>query len=216
MAFKVYPVVIVTFVGLLLIGFTELILGRSPWQGWLGPGEMGVESVETAPPFPTQEVAETETLSRKPQPSALVTDNIPAAEADPTGAEDGSELLSPLAQDGTAFSLPTPIPAGGLRVSNQTEYPIRVTLLAQTSQAPAPRQFAYSDPVHWDFAPEEGSKKGLILSLPEADLQLQEGDVLVAFAQDGSRRYWGPYVIGKTVLPIWNSTVSEWQLILQP
>jgi hypothetical protein len=45
---------------------------------------------------------------------------------------------------------------------------------------------------------------------------LQAGDVLVAFAQDGSRRYWGPYVVGKTTLPTWNTEQKEWSLVLQP
>jgi hypothetical protein len=74
----------------------------------------------------------------------------------------------------------------------------------------------YAEPAHWDFAPGEGSRQGLILSLPNGNLKLKQGDILVAFAQDGSRRYWGPYVVGETAAPIWNSKVSEWQLILQP
>lgn len=101
---------------------------------------------------------------------------------------------------------------GSFRVSNQTEYPLRVALLPQQAEA----QLPFSQPVHWDFAPAEGSTKGLILSLPNQNLQLQPGDVLVAFAQDGSRRYWGPYVVGKTASPVWNADSREWQLTLQP
>jgi hypothetical protein len=56
----------------------------------------------------------------------------------------------------------------------------------------------------------------LILSLPQGNLKLKQGDILVAFAQDGSRRYWGPYVVGETTAPILNRKTSEWQLILQP
>jgi hypothetical protein len=37
----------------------------------------------------------------------------------------------------------------------------------------------------------------------------------VAFAQDGSRRYWGPYVVGETSSPEWNPQTQEWQLVLQ-
>jgi hypothetical protein len=107
---------------------------------------------------------------------------------------------------------------GALRMSNQTEQPVRVALLARRSAATSssPRQLTYGDPVHWDFAPGEGSQQGLILSLPKGNLKLKKGDILVAFAQDGSRRYWGPYVVGETTVPIWKKQTSEWQLILQP
>lgn len=111
---------------------------------------------------------------------------------------------------------------GRLRVSNQTEHPLRVALLSRqaNSEPPVetstPSEGTYKEPVHWDFAPQEGSMKGLILSLPDTTLQLHEGDILVAFAQDGSRRYWGPYVIGKTSLPTWNEETQEWQLLLIP
>ena len=106
-----------------------------------------------------------------------------------------------------------------LRISNQTEYPVRVALLPQkpgTAKAIAASPNRYQQPVHWDFAPGEGKTKGLKLSLPDGTLQLQTGDVLMAFAQDGSRRYWGPYVVGQTSLPTWNSTTQEWLLNLQP
>jgi hypothetical protein len=111
---------------------------------------------------------------------------------------------------------------GRLRVSNQTTYPVRVALLYQPSDAAGGNSAAnsakssYGQPVHWDFAPGEGESKGLLLSLPSGNLRLQAGDVLVAFAQDGSRRYWGPYVVGKTTLPTWNSQQKEWSLVLQP
>jgi hypothetical protein len=109
-----------------------------------------------------------------------------------------------------------------LRISNQTNYPVRVALLPQqpkTEKAEAPansKSRTYEQPVHWDFAPGEGKARGLKLSLPDGTLQLQAGDVLMAFAQDGSRRYWGPYVVGQTAMPTWNSTTQEWQLNLQP
>ncbi|MFE1747705.1 hypothetical protein [Coleofasciculus sp. H7-2] len=99
---------------------------------------------------------------------------------------------------------------GPLRVTNQTEYPLRLALL--TYQPPTT---SYGEPAHWDFAPGEGGSQGVTLSLPGGDLQLKKGDILVAFAQDGSRRYWGPYVVGETPLPVWNAQVSEWQLVLQ-
>ncbi|NJR39722.1 MAG: hypothetical protein HC781_14005 [Leptolyngbyaceae cyanobacterium CSU_1_4] len=102
---------------------------------------------------------------------------------------------------------------GSLRVSNQTKHPIRVVLLSpSTSGEPTPD----AQPAHWDFAPEEGREKGLVLSLPEKELQLQPGDILVAFAQDGSQRYWGPYVVGQTKAPGWKANGAEWRLVLRP
>ena len=107
--------------------------------------------------------------------------------------------------------------SGALRVSNQTEQPLRVALLTQSAtNSSATSKPKYGEPVHWDFAPGEGSSQGLILSLPEGNLKLHKGDVIVAFAQDGSRRYWGPYVVGETDAPLLNRKTSEWQLILQP
>lgn len=106
---------------------------------------------------------------------------------------------------------------GALRVSNPTDYPIRVALLAKT---PIKRQGSpsgnYDIPAHWDFAPQEGSAKGLLVSLPDRTIRVKPGDILVAFAQDGSRRYWGPYVVGETDTPTWNPTTGEWRLVLQP
>ena len=110
---------------------------------------------------------------------------------------------------------------GGLRISNQTDYPIRVVLLSQITTQPTPTPAGkdtaaeYDEPIHWDFAPQEGNIQGLLLALPDRDLLLQAGDVLVAFAQDGSRRYWGPYVVGTSVIPQWNLQTKEWQLRVQ-
>jgi hypothetical protein len=108
-------------------------------------------------------------------------------------------------------------PSGSLRMSNKTTQPVRLALLArQSSLKSATANKSKSDiPAHWDFAPEEGSEKGLVLSLPQANLRLEKGDILVAFAQDGSRRYWGPYVVGETSSPQWNPQTQEWQLVLQ-
>ncbi|MDZ7960813.1 MAG: hypothetical protein RMY34_23530 [Aulosira sp. DedQUE10] len=104
---------------------------------------------------------------------------------------------------------------GKLRMSNQTNQPVRLALLARQSAAKgSPSKSQHDIPAHWDFAPQEGSEKGLLLSLPNGNLKLEKGDILVAFAQDGSRRYWGPYVVGETSLPRWNSQNREWQLIL--
>ncbi len=99
---------------------------------------------------------------------------------------------------------------GTLRVSNQTSQPVRLALLARQSG-----ESKYKVPAHWDFASKEGIEKGLILSLPNGNLTLDEGDILVAFAQDGSRRYWGPYVVGETNFPVWNSQRQEWEVIFK-
>ena len=85
-------------------------------------------------------------------------------------------------------SIPANIKAtGSLRVSNRSEHPVRVALLSKRQA-----EKSYGKPAHWDFAPGEGGGKGLMLSLPEGKLQVKQGDILVVFAQDGSRRYWGP------------------------
>ncbi|MFM9267928.1 hypothetical protein [Tychonema sp. BBK16] len=111
-----------------------------------------------------------------------------------------------------ASSIPTNVEATGvLRVSNRSEHPVRVALLAKRET-----EKSYSKPAHWDFAPGEGSGKGLMLSLPQTKLKVKQGDILVVFAQDGSRRYWGPYVAGETASPAWNNKTGEWQLILSP
>ena len=107
---------------------------------------------------------------------------------------------------------------GTLRMSNQTDQPVRLALLARPPQVKdaSNQQAHYDVPAHWDFDPLEGSEKGLILSLPNGNLKLERGDVIVAFAQDGSRRYWGPYVVGETSVPEWNSQNREWLLVLSP
>jgi hypothetical protein len=98
---------------------------------------------------------------------------------------------------------------GSFRVSNLTEHPVRVALLSRS----APN---ITEPVHWDFAPAEGSREGLILSLPQENLILKSGDILVVFAPDGSRYYWGPYIVGETSLPAWNPQDQEWELVIKP
>lgn len=108
---------------------------------------------------------------------------------------------------------------GLLRISNQTEQVIRVALLIKKSGksgTEAEAQALYEAPAHWDFDPGEGSQKGLVVSLPQRTLKLKPGDILVAFAQDGSRQYWGPYVVGATSDPTWAPKAKEWELVLAP
>jgi hypothetical protein len=119
-------------------------------------------------------------------------------------------------------SLGQAVGKGSLRVSNQTSQPWRLLLLARRSHSKGSTAVstggstlaANGVPAHWDFAPQEGSQKGLLLSLPQVDVKVEKGDILVAFAQDGSGRYWGPCVVGETQAPVWDSQNQEWQLIL--
>jgi hypothetical protein len=107
--------------------------------------------------------------------------------------------------------------SGSLRMSNKTTQPVRLALLARQSslKSTTTNNTKSHIPAHWDFAPEEGSETGLVLSLPQGNLKLEKGNILVAFAQDGSRRYWGPYVVGETSSPQWNPQTQEWQLVLE-
>lgn len=175
--------------------------------------------------------ASEQTLSTDVDPSRLLPD-IPTAPADPVSVNSAVEEQPP-DQQATPSTAERVDPAVGsaatlssnLRVSNRTVHPVRVALLSQADATPAsaastsaaaPAQMTYDLPVHWDFAPGEGSQQGLLLSLPDQNIELQAGDVLVAFAQDGSRAYWGPYVVDQTNLPLWNEAQQEWQLILEP
>lgn len=130
-------------------------------------------------------------------------------------ASEGAIAAEPKVQSDSAKSAKRTERQGGLRVSNQTDQPLRIALLARRSAAYTVPESSSLTPAHWDFAPLEGSDRGLILSLPEGNIKLATGDVLVAFAQDGSRRYWGPYVVGETAVPAWNPQVGEWSWVLK-
>lgn len=108
---------------------------------------------------------------------------------------------------------------GNLRIRNLSDYPVRVALLSrqpkETSSKSGAPQSAFALPAHWDFAPREGSQSGLLVTLPNRSIQLKRGDVVVAFAQDGSQRYWGPFVVGETDRPDWNAQAGEWELVLE-
>lgn len=162
------------------------------------------------------QIASSDSTSVMPLPTEP---EVPPAPEIPAPSSPSPIAESPATPTPQAPVAPSPTTAasanlqGGLRVRNQTPFPIRLALLPQQSSEST---ITYNQPVHWDFAPEEGKAKGLILSLPDRTLSLQAGDVLVAFAQDGSRRYWGPYVVGKTAIPDWSDQQREWSLILQP
>ncbi len=189
---KIYPAVI----AILVLSLVALLLSRIQIQVARNDNDTVNDAIPVAPlpvepevlPTPSQsEAAPTPEPTVEPSPTVTPSPQVPVAPVD--------------------FE-------GGLRVRNLTAFPIRVALLHQTTSGEPAK--SYSQPVHWDFAPEEGKTKGLMLSLPDRSLKLQAGDVLVAFAEDGSRRYWGPFVVGKTALPTWSPEQQEWLLPLQP
>lgn len=149
----------------------------------------------------------------------------PLSAATPTPVPDLTEVVR-----NQPKQTPLATPPGVLRLSNPTEHPVRVAFLAKqdrqhssnkstrnsTSGGKVSPPQQYGEAAHWDFEPGEGSSNGLILSLPTGFVRLETGDILVAFAQDGSRLYWGPFVVGETAQPVWNQQKSEWLLTLEP
>ncbi len=98
---------------------------------------------------------------------------------------------------------------GALRVKNLTEHPIRIVLKSKTSAS-------VSEPLNWDFVPGEGKIEGLQLSLLKAEVKVKKGDIVFAFATDGSRVYWGPNIVGESDAIVWNADRHEWSFILSP
>ena len=112
--------------------------------------------------------------------------------------------------------------SGKLRVSNRSEHPVRLALRMKAEKAQGDKYnekvampLKYEQPAHWDFYAGEGGDRGLVVALPSRSVYLKRGDVVFAFAQDGSQRYWGPFVVGETDNPMWNDRSSEWQLVLE-
>ncbi|NET38066.1 MAG: hypothetical protein F6K19_39725 [Cyanothece sp. SIO1E1] len=209
MQLKVYAVVI----GGLCLAIAALLIGRFEI-------EVAVEPTATNPLAP-EAASPTELPRTDNSTSAPAAQSIPNVEPSSTTSP-AIPAPNPAASNSPAASSNAASDSGKLRVSNQTNHPIRIALLTQRpesglitpSTSPADTQSLYDQPAHWDFAPAEGSRNGLLLSLPDLNLQLKTGDVLMAFAQDGSRLYWGPYVVGKTSLPTWNPQSSEWLLVI--
>ncbi|MEG3895312.1 MULTISPECIES: hypothetical protein [unclassified Microcoleus] len=192
MKLKIYQMVI----GVPIVLITGMFLGR--FEITISNGS------NRSSDWPSQATALPPTPPFSPvAPASADTANKPKPDSIPTPPESEEELLSSIPANAAS--------AGSLRVSNRSEHPVRVALLSKRQA-----KKSYGKPAHWDFAPGEGGDKGLMLSLPEGKLQVKRGDILVVFAQDGSRRYWGPYVAGETASPAWNGTAGEWQLILQP
>ncbi|MGI8504338.1 MAG: hypothetical protein ACR2LR_24865 [Hassallia sp.] len=144
------------------------------------------------------------------KPENKITDSAPVFDNKTDSSKETGNSLLTYSNNNSA---PKAGDQGSLRMSNQTDQPVRLAML-QRSPIKGAAKTSYDVPAHWDFAPREGNEKGLILSLPQGNLKLEKGDILVAFAQDGSRSYWGPYVVGETSIPVWNAQGKEWQLIL--
>lgn len=152
--------------------------------------------------------------------SAAPNNSVPVIETNPSAQSSPSSTSAAIAKQAV---LEKPDPAlvaakqGNLRVSNRSSHALRVALLSRqkdTNAKTGNTEAGFALPAHWDFAPSEGSEKGLIVSLPNRKTQLRRGDVVVAFAQDGSQRYWGPFVVGETDRPTWNPQTGEWELTL--
>jgi hypothetical protein len=187
------------------------LLGLTVW--FLSQFQIDIQFEGVPPAIDPSSIEAAPSISPAPSPTPLASPASPAPITSPIGSPAASPAAVPAAP---ASPQPATVQAGPLRVSNQTDHPVRVALLSRSPKSPENSGADSSgEPVHWDFAPQEGSTKGLLLALPEgeADLQVQTGDVLTAFAQDGSRRYWGPYVVGETVAPVWNPASGEWELV---
>ncbi|NDJ24978.1 hypothetical protein GS682_25695 [Nostoc sp. B(2019)] len=210
MRFSVYRNVGVTAfcLGLLglLVGFFEVSVSF----------EAANPDVSTQTPTKTSQLERTPSVSVPPEKAISATlatsATIPTNQVEYSTRENTHPVLARNQLSDKAKGL------GTLRMSNLTNQPVRLALLARQSgvKDAVSKQANYDVPAHWDFAPKEGGEKGLILSLPQGNLKLLKGDILVAFAQDGSRRYWGPYVVGETPSPKWNTQNREWQLVLSP
>lgn len=215
-----YPIAAIAGTSVIL-GTAALALGWLEVGVWIGPVGPDASVIPGVTPA-SRDIATAVAMRSTTDVDPAITPILASTRAKPQA----QQVTTPtqIAVNSSPARFPVAANPGGLRVSNPTDHPVRVALLAQQPQAnsaqaaltPTGKAPVYGEPAHWDFAPGEGSSQGLTLSLPEGNLQLKKGDVLVAFAQDGSRRYWGPYVIGETDQPLWNDQGSEWRLSLQP
>ncbi|NJK63915.1 MAG: hypothetical protein HC921_15625 [Synechococcaceae cyanobacterium SM2_3_1] len=115
---------------------------------------------------------------------------------------------SPTPASTTTEQDPQVRPQGGpLRIGNRTPHPLRLVALLRTGE-----QVIIPKVAHWDFAPGEGSRSGLLLSLGEDPLHLQAGDIVLGHSLDGTGQYWGPYLLGDSRLPTWSSAQDLWVL----
>jgi hypothetical protein len=185
------PLILAALVG----GVVAFILSQFRFSMWIEPPER-----QNAPPV----------IRTNPTATNPATTNS-AAQKTTASPKTQTKTLAPVAP-----SAIVPAVKNGLRVSNQSSNTLRVVLLSHQSSKSSPSAKRDRRSAHWDFAPSEGSQKGLLLSLPSEKLTLKSGDVLMAFATDGSQRYWGPYIVGETAAPTQAKSTLEWQLVLRP
>ncbi|AGY60733.1 hypothetical protein GKIL_4487 [Gloeobacter kilaueensis JS1] len=102
---------------------------------------------------------------------------------------------------------PKPSRQGEVRIGNKTPYPVRVVI----TKADGSLEGAF-----WDFAPGEGGSEGIRLALANKPVLLGEGDVITVFTVDGSRKYWGPNILGRTLAPFWDGRRRMWTSVLRP
>jgi hypothetical protein len=97
-----------------------------------------------------------------------------------------------------------PQSAGEVQVFNQSGTPIQVILT---------RKDGATQGSYWNFSSREGRGKDMRLKVDEKPLVLSPGDVLAVIAMDGSRNFWGPYVTGRTNIPLlWDPKKRMWTL----
>jgi len=126
-----------------------------------------------------------------------------------------AERYAPQSPTPRAIAPPNPISTkvitsgeGTLRVGNLTPHPVRIVLQSRANSSNL-------EPINWDFVPNEGGNRGLQLSLPQARIKVSKGDIIFAFATDGSRIYWGPSVVGESRAVVWQGDRREWSFILK-
>ncbi len=94
--------------------------------------------------------------------------------------------------------------AGEIQVFNQSGTPIQVILT---------RKDGATQRNYWNFSSREGQGKDMRLKVDEKPLLLSLGDVVAVIAMDGSRNFWGPYLTGRTNIPlVWDSKKKIWTL----
>jgi hypothetical protein len=138
-----------------------------------------------------------------PNPNREISDN----------SEEAKVVIPPLPATFTRPSLNDGQNIGSLRVGNRSDRSVRIVLFSKITSQNA---WQVIEPLNWDFAPNEGGKEGLLLSLPNYKIAIGKGDVIFAFATDGSRTYWGPNIVGETDAPFWDNQNKEWSMVLQP
>ncbi len=97
-----------------------------------------------------------------------------------------------------------PQSSGEVQILNQSGTPIQVILT---------RKDGATQESYWNFSSREGRGKDMRLKVDEKPLVLSPGDVLAVIAMDGSRNFWGPYVTGRTNIPLgWDPKKKMWTL----